>query len=212
MPHKTTYKVLPGYTILLIILSFLPFSAFGALTSVQVFDKAKEKITSAKSLQADFSMSAQGQTIKGKIYAKGSKFSIISSSTSSWYNGKLLYTYDKGANETYLYSPSEKELREVNPLIYLSSSSDYKITGKKEKTKGMESVILIPQKARSGIKSIMIDIDTKNYTPTKIIINTSGGGTMILNISNVKLDVNLENATFEYPKSKYPNVSISDMR
>lgn len=212
MPYKTTYKVLPGYTILLIILSFFPFSAFGALTSVQVFDKAKEKITSAKSLQADFSMSAQGQTIKGKIYAKGSKFSIISSSTSSWYNGKLLYTYDKGANETYLYSPSEKELREVNPLVYLSSSSDYKITGKKEKTKGMESVILIPQKARSGIKSIMIDIDTKNYTPTKIIINTSGGGTMILNISNVKLDVNLGNATFEYPKSKYPNVSISDMR
>lgn len=212
MPHKTTYKVLPGYTILLIILSFFPFSAFGALTSVQIFDKAKEKITSAKSLQADFSMSAQGQTVKGKIYAKGSKFSIISSSTSSWYNGKLLYTYDKGSNETYLYSPSEKELREVNPLIYLSSSSEYKITGKKEKTKGMESVILNPQKAGSGIKSIMIDIDTKNYTPTKIVINTSGGGTMILNISNVKLDVNLGNATFEYPKSKYPNVSISDMR
>lgn len=182
-----------------------------ALTPSEIFNKSRNKISSAKTLSADFILKANGQTTKGKLYSKGKKFSLISNLSSNWYNGKDLYTYNKSSNETYIFKPDLTELAEINPLLYLNSASDYKVTGKKEKKKGIESIILIPKKTGTGIKSINIDLNDKTFLPVKIIINTTSG-IVELNISNIALNVNIQDSVFEYPKTKYPSVKVTDIR
>lgn len=183
-----------------------------ATTPKEAFEAGSAKVSKAKTLQADFTLKGNGQNIKGKIYSKGKKFAITSNNTSNWYNGKDLYTYDASANETYLFTPTTKELTEVNPLVFLNMKDGFKIVGSKTKKEGIETVVLIPEKSGSGLKSVTIDLNSKTYLPETIKIVPSSGGIIQVGISNVKLNENIADSTFEYPKTKYPGVEINDMR
>lgn len=187
------------------------YGAANALTPAESFRKGKEAISKAKSLSANFVMKVSGQTVSGQIYSKGSKFAITSNATSSWYNGKSLYTYDPSANETYVFNPTQDELREANPLLYLNTSSGYDIKATKSKKKGVESLILIPKKA-SSVKSVAIDLDSKTFLPKTITIRPTSGAEITLTISGIKLNGNIGDGTFEYPKTKYPKAKVVDMR
>lgn len=187
-------------------------SSVMALTASEVFDRGKAKITGAKTLQADFIMKMNGRQISGKIFSKGNRFALISSLTSSWFNGTSLYTYDAGAGETFLSTPTLAELREVNPLLFLSSAQDYKITASKKKKTDIETVVLLPKRNGGAIKSVTIELDSKTFLPKSVKITPSTGTAVDITISNVRLNAEISNSTFEYPKSKYQNVTVIDMR
>lgn len=195
----------------LLLLCFIWLYA-GAADASDTFNKAKSKIESAKSLSADFSMSYSGGTVKGKIYSKGKKFAITSNATSNWYNGKDLYTYDASQNETYVMTPTQAELSEANPLLFISSAANYKVTPSKSKKTGSEVVVLIPKKSGTGVKSVTVEIDTKTLLPKSISVTLSSGGKMNLTLQNVKLNPDIADSTFEYPKSKYSGAQLIDMR
>lgn len=208
--NPSLYKSL-GF-IIVVLASLIYAVDASALTAKEAFDKAKTKVTSATSLTADFSMKLNGTTVKGKIYSKGKKFAIITNATSSWYNGTNLYTYDPSAQETYLFNPTSSELKEVNPLLYLNSASGYKISGTKNKKSGIETVVLIPSGTGSGVKNVTIDLDSKTYLPKSLRIVPSTGDAIDISISGLKINPTISDTTFDYPKSKYPNATITDMR
>lgn len=182
-----------------------------ALSATEILNKSKIKITSASSITADFTMKIGGQAIKGKLLSKGQKFAIISNGSSNWYNGKDLYTYNPKMKETTVFNPTAAELVEVNPLLYINSASSYDIKESKNKTAGVETVILVPKKS-GGVKSVTLGIDSKTFLPKTIKIVPASGSVIELQISNIKLDGKIDNSKFEYPKSSYPNVKINDMR
>lgn len=194
---------------LLLIFSFLPSRA---VTAQEAFQKGKNAISSAKTISATFSMKTGGQTITGKLLAKGKKFAITSGVTSNWYNGTDLYTYVSSKGETTIFRPTSQELAQVNPLLYLQSSSNYNVTATKAKKAGLETVVLIPKTNSTGVKSVTIDLDAKTYLPKSIKIVPSSGGAIDLTISNIKLNSNIADSSFAYPKNSYPKARIVDMR
>lgn len=210
MVLKNRYINVPG---LLLAFSLLLMPAFGfADTPKEILAKAKNKLSAAKTVTADFTMTANGQTVKGNLTSKGTKFALVSNVSSNWYNGKDLYTYNNAQKETTVFKPTSSELAEVNPLLYLNLADGFNVQGTKAKKSGMETVVLIPKKTGSGVKSVMIDIDSKTFYPRSIKITPSSGQPLTIAITGLKTDVNVPDSKFEYPKDKYKNVTITDMR
>ena len=183
-----------------------------AITAQEAFQKGKNIISSAKTVSASFNMKINGQSVTGKILSKGNKFAITSGSTSNWYNGTDLYTYISSKSETTIFRPTAAELSQVNPLLYLKSASNFNVTATKTKKVGVETVVLIPKTSGSGVKSVTIDLDSKTFLPKAIKVIPSSGGVIDISISNIKLNSNINDTSFTYPKSSYPKAKIIDMR
>lgn len=201
-----------GFSVIILVMTMFVAMPVYAVSPTEALAKAKAKIMGAKSLSADFTMSVGGNAIKGQILSKGKKFAITSNSTSSWYNGTDLYTYNPSAGETTVFKPTASELVEVNPLLYINSASDFKATASKQKKAGTETVILLPVKKNSGIRSVTLELDAKTFLPRSIKIATSSGTTSTISVSGIKLNTSLADSQFEYPKVKYKNAKIIDMR
>lgn len=192
-------------------MALVPFM-LSAMTPAEALQKAKDKISSAKSLSADFTMNAGGRTTTGKLLTKGTKFSLTSNLSSSWYDGSSLYVYNPASAETTVMKPSAAELAEANPLSYISSSSLYNVTGSKQKTPGMETVVLIPKKSGSNVKSIMIQLNASTFLPAGITVTQSSGSKITISLSNIRLNPSLSDSQFVYPKAKYGKAKLIDLR
>lgn len=183
-----------------------------ALTPSEALNKAKAKISAAKSLSADFSLTMGGKSTSGKLITKGSKFALTSGLTSSWYDGTCLYVYNPSTSETTVIKPSDTELAESNPLSYINSSGNYNVSGSKQATSGMETVVLIPKKSGTGIKNVMIQLNSSTFLPSKITMTPTSGGKITISLSNIKLNATVADSQFTYPKSQYPKAKIIDLR
>lgn len=183
-----------------------------ALTPDETLQKARQKIAGAKSLSADFKMTLNGATYSGKIQSKGSKFSIVSNVSSSWYDGTNMWTYNAASKETTLFKPTASELSEANPLLYISGAGNYNVTASKTKKKGLETVVLVPKKAGTGVKNVMIHLNSSTFLPSQIEITPSSGQKITVTVSNIKLNPTISDSQFTYPKSSYKNVKVVDLR
>ena len=209
---KKNHTLSLNFVLILCALFFVNFSAY-SLTASEIFDKGKAKISGAKSLTASFTMTVSGQTISGNIISKGSKFALTSNAASSWYNGTDLYTYNASTGETTVMNPTKSELVDSNPLLYLTSASNYDVKASKTKKKGVETVVLVPKKSKTtSAKSITLELDSKTYLPVAISVVPQSGGVIKLSISNLKINGTVADTSFEYPKSKYPKAKINDLR
>lgn len=207
--RKKTNK---GIVFLVMIVGMLvfPFEIF-SMSATEVFGKAKGKLEGAKTLTAEFNISTAGGNITGNLYSKGKKFSLITDATSNWYNGEDLYTYDKSAGETFRYKPTSGELGEINPLLYIRNSANYKIMESKESRKDIAAVTLLPKK-KGNVKKVTVEIDKKTWLPKAVTVTPVSGSPVVITISKIKLNVALGDSYFEYPRSKYPKVKVTDMR
>lgn len=196
--------------LLLVVMAFM--TDLHAITPSEALAKAKSKIESASTVSASFSMKLNGQTVAGTLLAKGNKFALTSGVTSNWYNGTDLYSYVASKNETTVFCPSASELAEVNPLLFIKSASNYKVMGTKTKKAGVETIVLMPKSNGGGIKSVVIELDSKTFLPRNIKVQPTSGATIDLTLSNVKLNAGIADSSFAYPKSKYPKAKIIDMR
>ena len=157
-------------------------------------------------------MKVSGKSVNGRILSKGTKFALTSNATSNWYNGKDLYTYNPSQGETTVFRPTAEELAEVNPLLYLKSASNFKIVPSKNKKTGIETVVLVPKSSGTGVKNVMLELDSKTFLPKTIKITPSSGGAIEISITALKLNASVADSSFEYPKAKYPKAKIIDMR
>lgn len=204
------YKIHHIFTVLMLLMLAV-FDA-QAVTASEALEKGRAKLAEAKSITADFKLVMGASSASGTLYSKGNKFALISKSLCNWYNGKDLYTYNAQAGETTVFRPDASELAEVNPLLYINQASQYTVMGAKTKKQGVETINLVPKQKGSAVKNVSMDLDSKTYLPKYIKIVTASGSTVEITISNIKINASVADSTFDYPKSKYPNVKINDMR
>ena len=186
--------------------------AFAQLTARQVAQKAASVISSSKGLAAGFTLTANGQTSKGTIKSSGSKFSVLLPQVSSWYDGKALYTYNPRTSETTIIEPTAQEMLESNPLLYVKGGGNgFNYSFSKIQKNGKYVVELLPRNKRSGLKKLIFTTNKSTFHPEKIEID-GGGMTSVVNVTSFKTGVSLPAGAFAYPRSKYPNVEIVDLR
>lgn len=197
----------------LLTLIFSTASLSGAETADQILKKASAAINNANGLSASFNIDYGTQRLTGTLKTSGKMFVLQTSSSSTWYDGKNMWTFNAKNNETTLINPTAQEVAEANPLLLVNSySMQFVASFAKNQTKGNKTILLTPKSKSIGYKSVMVTIpDGSNY-PSMLVVVPSSGQTVKISISNVRTSQKFSNSTFVYPKSKYPKAEIVDLR
>ena len=201
------------FIILSVLIWGVTFSAASAETADGLLRKAAAGINGSSGLTASFTIDYGSQKVSGTMKAAGKKFSIQTSSSSTWYDGKNMWTYNARNAETILITPTAQEVAEANPLSIVNSySSNFTAAFAKGQAKGSKSIVLTPKSKQLGYKSVHVTIPDGSVYPTKLVIVPINGPKVTVTIYQVKSGIKLPDATFVYPKSKYPKVEIVDLR
>lgn len=199
----------------LLFLTIFCFCAFAnaAESADAVLSRVAKAVKAAIGVNASFSLSSGGQNLSGTLKSSGSKFSLVTSSTSVWYDGKTMWTYNSKTNDTTVTLPTPAELAEVNPLYIVNAySNNFTAAYAKSQTKGSKTIVLTPKSKKLGYKSVHVTIPDKSSFPTQLVVIPLSGQKITVKIEKVTTGVKFPSSTFEYPKSKYPKAEIVDLR
>lgn len=184
-----------------------------AQTAQSVLAKAAGKVKAAKGIEVNYTVSGQGNTFGGVLKASGSKFYVKAGGMESWYNGKSLYSYNPGSKETTVVSPTPGELAEINPLLYLDSySALFEPVFSQNKPAGKYVIDLKAKSRKAPVKKVTIFLNSSSYHPEKFVITALDGGVVTLTVGKSNYAASLAASVFEYPKSRFANVQIVDLR
>ena len=126
------------------------FSA-AAETADGMLRKAASAINGAGGLSASFVLDYGQQKLSGTLKASGKKFTVQTPSTSTWYDGKNMWTYNSRNNETTLMTPTPQEVSEANPLSIVNSySSQFTAAYAKTHSKGSKTIVVTPKSKKIG--------------------------------------------------------------
>lgn len=187
-----------------------------------ILDKLSETMQSYNDIQANFLFifeSAQEDirdTIKGEFFLKGEKYKLTMPQLDKYYDGVAITTYMKESNEAMIEDPDFVE-NDINPAEIFTIYKDnykYKYNGEELETGvALEVIDLFP-----------VDVDEKNFSRIRLKIikkknqilslqqfNKDGNRTTI-RLKNMKANVGLDDNTFKFDETKYPDVLIEDMR
>ena len=204
-------KILKYFIALLTVMA-VSLSA-SAETADGMLRKAASFINGAGGLSASFVLDYGQQKLSGTLKASGKRFTVQTSSTSTWYDGKNMWTYNSRNNETTLMTPTPQEVSEANPLSIVNSySSQFTAAYAKTHSKGSKTIVLTPKSKKIGYKSVHVTIPDGSSIPTKLVVVPSSGQKVTVTISQVKTGLKLPESTFTYPKTKYPKAEIVDLR
>lgn len=197
-------------------LMFLPVAvnAQNKLTPSQVLSKTAAVLSNPKGVSAQCSV-VDNAGFSGKISVKtlGNKFYVSMPEGEVWYNGSDLYTYNRNTKETTVVKPTAEELAESNPLAYVGgASATYNVTFSTVKKSGKYVLELTPKSKGSEIKRVTLTVRQSDFVPEKIVVEASTGNPLTADITSFQSGASLSGSDFEYPKSKYPNAEIIDLR
>ncbi len=186
-------------------------SIFAADTALQTLDKCVSRLKGATGISADFTLSRQGKSVSGKIKEKGNRFSIITPSVATWYDGKTMTTWSADTNEATIFIPTEEELGESNPLLLLQTSSSYSVSYGASKGTDRKTLILTPKRRGLSAKKITVTLASASLIPQRIDVTLADGKTMSVTLRNVSLKAQVSDADFRFNKSKYPKAKINNL-
>ncbi|MDE6408797.1 MAG: hypothetical protein K2K81_00925 [Muribaculaceae bacterium] len=191
---------------------FLSFQAKGE-TAGDILAKSASKVKGSKGVEVNYNISGGGRSISGVLKSSGSKFYVKAGGMESWYNGKSLYTYNPSTKETTVVNPTPAELAEVNPLIYMSSYSKFFSPAfSKNKPAGKYVIDLNSKSRKAPAKKITVFINSKTLHPEKFIITATDGSVTNVSITKGNYACSFASSVFEYPKARFSNVNLVDLR
>lgn len=196
-----------------VLLTVFGLNAQNNISAAQVLANAVNKCGSSKGIEAHFNINNSGYTGNGSLKAAGGKFIVKLPDAEVWYNGKEMYTYNKGAGETTVVIPTAEELSQSNPLNYiLTAQKNYNVSFSTVKKNGKYVLELTPKQKGAEIKRLTLTLRKTDFIPEKIVVEPSSGSPIVADISSFKTDVTVSASDFEYPRSKYSKVELIDLR
>lgn len=196
---------------LMLLMSMLCIGTAIAATPAEQLRDAAARLNKAKSVTAGFVISSGGAKAEGTLTTKGRKFAIITPQSSTWYDGAAITVYNPASREATVWTPTPAELAESNPLLYLSTAGNYNVTAGTGGGKGERVLLLTPKRRGGSVKSIRLVLGATDMLPRSMRI-TTGSGTTDITIRNLRLNPAVADATFLFPRSRYPKAVVTDLR
>lgn len=200
------------YTLLLLSLLFFAAAA-QAMQPAEVLDKAARVINSSGGITATYTMKVGGRSHTGSIAAKGKKFHINMGGIVTWYDGKNQWNLNTAAGEVTLSTPTAAEISSASPLVMVSSyKNTYRLQAVKSAIAGTYAVKLLPKSSTSTVKSAVIYVRKNSFQPCRLDVSSRDGSSSTIVITSLKTGQKLPDSRFVFPKSKYPKVTVVDLR
>lgn len=201
------------YLLLTMLMAATAFACI-AESPAEVIGKATAKINASRGMAGHFRASGSGGDISGTFRFDGRRsFMEVPSVSTTWYDGKTLWTLNARNKEVTVSIPEPQELREINPLLYIRNvNNDYRLFFSKRKEKGRYLVLLNPRNTKTGIKAVEVAVNASTYAIERLIIRDSDDNVSTLNLSNVSYTRRFLDSDFTYPAEKYKGYELIDLR
>jgi len=187
----------------------------------EILKGVSAKYKSMKSLSASFKFTTLDQKDKstksetGSLVVKGEKYKLILEGQEVIGDGKTTWTYLKESNEVQINEASKKA-DGISPTtiftIYEKGFATKYIGEKKEGTKTLQQIELVPDDDKKGYFKIQLFIDKEQKIVNNAKVFNKNGTNFAYAIEQFKMNVDAPETMFTFDKSKYPGVEVVDLR
>ena len=211
---------------LLLIFSFSHFLIFPSLAGTKDANTRKLLDTTAAHIQKAGGISLQftatslsGKEVQGTTTGRmdimGKRFYMSTPDMQTWFDGRQQWSMQTGDNEVNLTEPTGTELQAINPYAFLSiykRGFNYKMK-KDTLSNGKQGykVWLNADNARQEIREMFLEIDNQ-YNPVRVSIRQGKKQWVRLVVNSFKTGQKFADSHFTFPKAKYPQAEIIDLR
>ena len=181
-----------------------------AQTARSVLEKTSAALNSKVGISATFKLLNEGmRAIDGRICVKGQKVYANMPQIELWFDGKTQWVYMKETEEVNVNIPTQEEIQLINPYSFLNIyNKGFKYTMKDKA--GSHEIHLISSDKKRAVSEMYITVSKTTYLPSEIRM-LQGDRWSIITISKLKKENHADNI-FIFPKKKYPNAEIIDLR
>jgi len=206
--------------LLLLIVTIFALSVYGQDNVKGVLNKTDEAFRKAGGIESNFSIKVYSDneltgTSKGILKLDGNRFYLVTSETTTWFDGTTQWTYLSNSDEVNITNPTEEELQEINPYAMLGNQrKDYKYSLGKTKSfasKPVTELIMTATSQDNNIYKITVYLD-KTYLPVYIIAELQDGTRNEITVTSNQTKKNFADSVFTFDKSKYGKAEIIDLR
>ena len=148
-----------------------------------------------------------GAAINGKIYIKKSSYRVELPDLLMLNNTSQYVSYNKSVNEATIFNANEEELN-PNTILDLCKKSKSTKLSEKGNTVTFKLIPLI----KNNFEEIVISINKTDNSVKSLTVTGVGKEIYKFNIRDYSVNQKLSDKLFSFEKSRYPNVSIIDMR
>lgn len=224
----------PGYlrrtmiksTLLLLASSLLFHTASYAQDDARsraIVDKLVAKSKTWTSFEAEFTTRLQSTKDKldvkqnGVIKSKGKKFNLVLGANTIINDGAALYTYNKDNNEVTISDPGEMD-QEMDPsklfTLYEKGFKSQFVEEKADATGAvLQTIKLFPiDAAKKAYHTIVLTVDKAKEEARQVQIMYKDGNVVTYSLKRFVANPALADALFVFDKTKFPGVSVEDMR
>ncbi len=187
----------------------------------EILKGVSAKYKAMKSISASFKITTQDQKAKttdtqtGNLIIKGDKYKLTLKGQEVIADGKTIWTFLKESNEVQINDVAENS-DAISPTsiftIYEKGFSSKYIGDKKEGTKTLQQIELVPDDAKKSYFKIQLFIDKQEKVINSAKIFNKNGTNFIYSIEQFKMNPETPESLFTFDKSKHPNVEVVDLR
>ncbi|MDE5785136.1 MAG: outer-membrane lipoprotein carrier protein LolA, partial [Duncaniella sp.] len=183
-----------------------------AASASSILSKAAEKLAAAKSVSADYTVTADGRTLNGSITVAGEKFLIDSREIKSWFDGKTQWTYSSEIGEVNITEPTAEELTQVNPFAIINAFRSNFNARTVSETPTAVTIEMLPRHSGGDIKKVLLTLQRSTFFPSRIVITLSSGAPLTISIRSISEGMKLPDSYFRFTQSALPGVEVVDLR
>ncbi len=211
--------------ILLIFTLFLAYSTFAQYDNdaKNILNKVSKKTKSYTTIKADFVVKYSDlkdnstNTSKGNIILKGDKYLLDFMNSTTYFNGKTLWSYLKDVNEVNISEPDKEDndiFSHPNKIFTIYEEGfKYKYLGELIKNNtSFYSIDLYPEDLNNEYSRIRLEINKSKLQISSAKIFYKNGTRYLFSISNYIYNNPISNSIFSFNKTKYPNIEVIDLR
>lgn len=214
MQTSLHHRLIPLIVTLVMMLMAMPTSAQGA-TEVWLH-KATEKLQN-KGCEITFRVNEEGMRFGGKLLIDGPCFAYDSEEMKIWYDGTTQWTLQMGSgyNELYISNPTPEEQKSINPYLLLRDyETTFDVTDLGERNcNGKLTHVVGLDSREAGYEPSHVDVCLQSDgTLAALIINTSSGPPVKIEVRSMRNGLTFTKGTFTYQAEKYPADEVIDMR
>ena len=187
-----------------------------------ILDAVSKKVSSLKSLKANFALHLAGangkinDTKKGTFFMKGQKYRVTLPGQEIICDNKTIWTYLKDANEVQVsdYSPSEQTISPAKLFTnFYDNEYNYKYAGvRKVNGKNCDIIEMRPKNKSKQFSKVELAIDKGSNTIAGGNIYEKNGNKYQYDVSGFTPNASLGDDVFTFNAKKYPGVEVVDLR
>lgn len=156
---------------------------------------------------------AGANATKATLLLQDGKFRLEYDQITAVFAAGTLTYYDASSHTLYISEPTEEELLQMNPLLFLSSSEKHYSISTLPQTKAGSVLRFTPRDKRSNIKSLDVDFSRQSSLPTSILVlGKQDQSRLSVSIRSIMPTTKQDPSRFVLTAKQFPGCEVVDLR